>query len=65
MRIPSGDATNMCSMNGLAPIRRSDALPADYPQFLAEVVQEPRSADRADRADGLRLMSVSIVVTGE
>jgi len=52
-------------MNGLAPIRRSDALPADYPQFLAEVVQELRSADRADRAGGLRLMSVSIVVTGE
>jgi predicted nuclease of restriction endonuclease-like (RecB) superfamily len=27
----------MCSMTGPAPIRRSDALPADYPQFLAEV----------------------------
>ena len=27
----------MCSMTGLAPVRRGDALPADYPQFLAEV----------------------------
>ena len=24
-------------MPGPAPIRRSDALPADYPQFLAEI----------------------------
>ena len=27
----------MCSMTGPPPIRRSDALPADYPQFLAEI----------------------------
>ena len=24
-------------MPGPAPVRRSDALPADYPQFLAEI----------------------------
>ncbi len=27
----------MCSMAGPSPVRRSDALPADYPQFLAEI----------------------------
>ena len=36
-RIPSGANANMCSMTGPPPIRRSDALPADYPQFLAEI----------------------------
>jgi hypothetical protein len=45
-----------------APVRRSDALPADYPQFLAEIVQNLRSAARAG---GPRLMSVSIVIMGE
>ncbi len=34
---PSGDDTNMCSMTGPSSVRRSDALPADYPQFLAEI----------------------------
>jgi hypothetical protein len=36
-RPPSGAFANMCSMTGPPPIRRSDALPADYPQFLAEI----------------------------
>jgi hypothetical protein len=52
----------MCSMTGPSPIRRSDALPVDYPQFLAEIVQDLRSADLAGSP---RLMSVSIVVAGE
>jgi predicted nuclease of restriction endonuclease-like (RecB) superfamily len=37
LRIPSGDDANICSMPGPAPTRRSDVLPADYPQFLAEI----------------------------
>lgn len=27
----------MCSMTDPAPVHRSDALPADYPQFLAGI----------------------------
>ena len=37
LRMPSVDGANICSMPDPAPIRRSDALPADYPQFLAEI----------------------------
>jgi hypothetical protein len=49
-------------MTGPASPCRSDALPADYPQFLAEVIQNLRSAARAG---GPRLMSASSVVMGE
>ncbi len=35
--VPSWPYTNMCSMTCSAPLRRSDALSADYPQFLAEI----------------------------
>ncbi len=34
----------MCSVTGPAPMRRSDALPADYPQFLAEIKARIASA---------------------
>ena len=37
LRIPSGDNGNVCSMIGPTVTHRSDALPADYPQFLAEI----------------------------
>lgn len=60
--IPSGGEGNICSMTGPAPTRRSDTLPAGYPQFLAEIIRILRSTARAG---GPRLMSVSIVVMGE
>jgi hypothetical protein len=31
-------------MSGLPPVRRSDALPTDYPQFLAEIKARIASA---------------------
>jgi hypothetical protein len=35
--VPSGLYANICSMPSPSPVRRSDTLPADYPQFLAEI----------------------------